>query len=197
MSVENYHHGDLKKSLIEAGIKLINENGVENFSLRKVAAMCNVSHAAPYNHFKNKKELIKAIIEHVELEFANALYSIIEKYEKPSQEQIIELGKKYVSFMVENPDYFRFLFLGYVKHNISFDNMQYESHEFNAFNIFRNTAINYLKSINISKEDYNIDIITMWTMVHGIAVMLVNNTIKTDLDYNILVERIITEKLKF
>ena len=55
---DNYHHGDLRNALIETGIKIINESGEEGLSLRKVAAKCNVSHAAPYAHFKDKDELI-------------------------------------------------------------------------------------------------------------------------------------------
>ena len=59
---DKYHHGDLKECLIKAGLKLLVEEGVDNFSLRKTAAMCNVSHAAPYKHFKNKEELIKDLL---------------------------------------------------------------------------------------------------------------------------------------
>jgi len=58
---DSYHHGNLRQALIEAGIKIINESGEENLSLRKVAALCNVSHAAPYAHFKDKDELLEAI----------------------------------------------------------------------------------------------------------------------------------------
>ena len=55
---DSYHHGNLREALIDAGIKIINENGEENLSLRKVAAACDVSHAAPYAHFRDKEELI-------------------------------------------------------------------------------------------------------------------------------------------
>ena len=51
---DSYHHGNLRQALIDAGIKIINESGEESLSLRKVAAECNVSHAAPYAHFNSK-----------------------------------------------------------------------------------------------------------------------------------------------
>ena len=54
---DRYHHGNLRQALIDAGIKIINENGEEALSLRKAAAACDVSHAAPYAHFKDKDEL--------------------------------------------------------------------------------------------------------------------------------------------
>ena len=58
---DTYHHGNLREALIEAGIRIINESGEDALSLRKVASACDVSHAAPYAHFKDKNELIEAI----------------------------------------------------------------------------------------------------------------------------------------
>ena len=37
MSRENYHHGDLKNALIQAGIEILAEEGVGALSLRKAA----------------------------------------------------------------------------------------------------------------------------------------------------------------
>lgn len=53
-----YHHKNLRIELIEKGIELVEEYGMQQLSLRKVAQECNVSHAAPYSHFKNKDDLI-------------------------------------------------------------------------------------------------------------------------------------------
>ena len=43
---QTYHHKDLRNALIETGIQLVSTEGVNAFSLRKVAAACGVSHAA-------------------------------------------------------------------------------------------------------------------------------------------------------
>ena len=72
---DNYHHGNLRQALIDAGIKIINEKGEDNLSLRKVAALCNVSHAAPYAHFKDKDELIEAIKSSVLNSYGSAVRS--------------------------------------------------------------------------------------------------------------------------
>jgi len=62
---KDYHHGNLRKELIEKGIKMINDTGEEKLSLRKLAVECGVSNAAPYTHFKNKDELLKAMSEYI------------------------------------------------------------------------------------------------------------------------------------
>ena len=49
---------DTKSALIRAGLKELRENGYNNFSIRRVAADCGISCAAPYRHFKNKGEFV-------------------------------------------------------------------------------------------------------------------------------------------
>ncbi|BDB02037.1 TetR/AcrR family transcriptional regulator [Clostridium botulinum] len=197
MVSDTYHHGDLKESLIIEGLKLFNEEGADKFSLRKVAALCNVSHSAPYKHFKNKEELINAISRYVFSEFEKSLREIAEMYKDDPYKKIMELGKKYVWFMVENPDYLKFLFLNNHKYEIIVEENKLETKVSGAFGLFKNSAIEYLKSINVKKEEYSQDVIAMWSMVHGIAVMLANKTFIYSGDYLELVENIIHKNLKF
>ncbi|ENK1242137.1 TetR/AcrR family transcriptional regulator [Clostridium botulinum] len=197
MAGDTYHHGDLKESLIIEGLRLFNEEGADKFSLRKVAALCNVSHSAPYKHFKNKEELINDISQYVFSEFEKSLREIAEIYKDVPYKKIVELGKKYVWFMVENPDYLKFLFLNNYKYEITVEENKIETKIMGAFGIFKESAIEYLKSINVKKEEYAQDVIAMWSMVHGIAVMLANRTFVYNGDYLELVENIINKNLKF
>ena len=56
----------LKEKLLSAGIDEIAAHGVRDFSLRRVAAACGASCAAPYKHFKNKEEFLRATIEYID-----------------------------------------------------------------------------------------------------------------------------------
>jgi AcrR family transcriptional regulator len=59
----SYHHGDLGASLVETALRLLKTKRYENISLREVAREAGVSQAAPYRHFKDKKDLLAAVIE--------------------------------------------------------------------------------------------------------------------------------------
>ena len=69
MEKKPYHHKNLKNDLIEKGIELVNKNGINQLSLRKVAQACGVSHAAPYSHFSNKEELLQEMQLHITKKF--------------------------------------------------------------------------------------------------------------------------------
>lgn len=193
---DKYHHGDLKESLIRAGLKLLVEEGADGFSLRKVAAMCNVSHAAPYKHFKNKEELISAISAFVYNKFEDSMRVV--DGDNP-YEKIIELGKRYVSFMSENYDYLRYLFINNSPSTnpVVVDENGIEKNDFKSFNLFRKAAEECLEYKNVPKEKYSQDIIAMWAMVHGLATMIGNNTFRYEGDYMDLVDNILRNNLKF
>ena len=107
---DKYHHGDLRNALIEESIKMINTSGEDSLSMRKLAERCGVSMAAPYAHFKNKEEMINAIKEYVENSFTTYLEAAISSCENDVEKKIITLGNAYITFFIENPEYFTFLF---------------------------------------------------------------------------------------
>ena len=53
-----YHHGDLKRVVIETAQDMLRENKGWQFTLREVARRAGVSHAAPYKHFPDKSALL-------------------------------------------------------------------------------------------------------------------------------------------
>jgi AcrR family transcriptional regulator len=57
----SYHHGNLRKVLLAAGVALIGEVGPKGFTIREVARRAGVSHNAPYRHFQDKDELLAVI----------------------------------------------------------------------------------------------------------------------------------------
>jgi len=53
-----YHHGDLKKAILNGGLEMVAESGLDNLSLREVARRIGVTTAAPYYHFKDRQSLL-------------------------------------------------------------------------------------------------------------------------------------------
>jgi AcrR family transcriptional regulator len=56
-----YHHGNLRRALLDVGLVAVAEQGPAALSLREIARRAGVSHAAPTHHFRNKAGLLTAI----------------------------------------------------------------------------------------------------------------------------------------
>ncbi|WDV45799.1 TetR/AcrR family transcriptional regulator [Clostridiaceae bacterium M8S5] len=191
MDKKTYHHGDLKQKLINRGLLLLNEKGIEGFSLRKVASMCGVSHNAPYKHFKDKDELINKIIREVWKKFNIALLEVTKLYPNDPKLQIVEMGKMYVKFMVENPEYFKLMFLSNDVYTIRIKDDKFIYSEDSAFRVFKESSQKYFQKINLSKKLYMQKTLTMWSMIHGIAILILKKSIEYEGDYLVLVEKLI------
>jgi AcrR family transcriptional regulator len=53
-----YHHGNLKKVIVDTALGMLAENNGWHFTMREVARRAEVSHAAPYKHFPDKSSLL-------------------------------------------------------------------------------------------------------------------------------------------
>jgi len=58
-----YHHGDLRRALLDAALELLAREGASALTLREVARRAGVTHAAPYRHFTDKQALLAAVAE--------------------------------------------------------------------------------------------------------------------------------------
>ena len=97
-----YHHGDLRRTVLEAAVELIVEKGHAQLSLRELARRAGVSHAAPAHHFKDKAGLLTAIaVEGNEL-LADSLAGAL----SADSPDLKELGVRYIRFAADHPGHF-------------------------------------------------------------------------------------------
>lgn len=109
-SVESrpYHHGDLRRALVEAARRLLEAEGPSALSLRAVAREAGVSPAAPYHHFKDKAELLDAVAQEgwdlLQVSMTRA------KAAADGPQQLTALGIAYVVFARDNPALYRVMY---------------------------------------------------------------------------------------
>lgn len=176
---KTYHHGDLKSELIRAGLEILDAEGYEALSLRKVAKACGVSQTAPYRHFTNKDDLIGAITLEAMESFNFVLAQAVEKHPEDTKKQIKEMGVAYIRFFVDNPEYMRLLFLSNIQEKVGKTaieafNSKYEDH-FAAGHPFAmlNNAISRYKTDYPEESMTHEDLVLLcWGLVHGIATLI-------------------------
>src|SRR5438105_14870659 len=64
-----YHHGDLRRVLIDAALQLVGEGGADAVSVREAARRAGVSPGAPFRHFPSRDALMNAVAEEAQRRF--------------------------------------------------------------------------------------------------------------------------------
>lgn len=102
---EFFEKDAVKERLMIAGIRELEEHGLNDFSLRRVAVACNVSCAAPYRHFKSKDDLILSIIRYINRQWMLLQEQIILSFPGNVRKQLIEISLANIRFWIANPNF--------------------------------------------------------------------------------------------
>jgi AcrR family transcriptional regulator len=99
-----YHHGNLRRVVLDAALVEIAERGPMQLSLRELARRAGVSHAAPAYHFGDKTGLPTAVAAEGFERLGDALS------EGRDAGGFLEIGLAYIRFAVSNPAHFEVMF---------------------------------------------------------------------------------------
>jgi len=106
-----YHHGDLRRALLDSLPELIAERGLERLSLRELARRAGVSHGAPAHHFGDRRGLLTAFAveasERLADEVRRALAPVVEA---DHVQRLTAVGLGYLEFALSSPAHFRVTF---------------------------------------------------------------------------------------
>jgi TetR/AcrR family transcriptional regulator, fatty acid metabolism regulator protein len=87
---ENNQLTDRQKQIIESAIKLIAEEGIANFTTKKLAQAVSVSEPAIYRHFENKEAIILGLIKYVN-ERTKEIFETFDNVQNKTPVEILEI----------------------------------------------------------------------------------------------------------
>ncbi len=167
---DRYHHGDLRQSLIDAAIELIQTSNVDQLSLREVARQVGVSHNAPYRHFPDKEALLSAVAEQGFQRLRLATENALVGTSSNSAERLRAIGSSYVQFAIQNPMYYRVMFSEYNRRqDEALKAAMAQSFAVLFMVIQEGQAIGYFRL-----GDPRLMAQTAWSLVHGIAMLTID-----------------------
>jgi AcrR family transcriptional regulator len=102
-----YHHGDLRRALVEAAERVLERDGPQALSLRAVAREAGVSPAAPYHHFKDKSDLLLALAEEGFHGLGEAMKAAVKS---DAEQNLATMGLAYVRYARANPALYRVMY---------------------------------------------------------------------------------------
>ncbi|RHX78461.1 TetR/AcrR family transcriptional regulator [Leptospira yasudae] len=166
----SYHHGDLKKALLEASLRILKDEGYKALSLRKAATYAGVSQSAPYRHYEDLESLYADIAEEGFRMLAERQKKLQVKYRKKPLLLFRESGVCYVEFALESPDLFRIMYGNQIESHSKYKSLVRTEDE--SFQIIVEIIRDCQRAGVIRTDDVVSSATSAWTMVHGIAVLL-------------------------
>lgn len=172
--VGTYHHGNLRRALIDAAAGLAGREGVESVSLRRVAALVGVSHAAPYHHFKNKADLLFEVGEEGFRRLDAAMVRAARKG-RDAEDRLEAMGRAYVRFATRHPNYFRVMFRPELARSPEPDPSSAGQRAFRRL-IEAVQACRGNEQGGLS-DQLMLEVLYAWTIVHGLASLWVDGAL--------------------
>ncbi|MBL0194125.1 MAG: TetR/AcrR family transcriptional regulator [Myxococcales bacterium] len=102
-----YHHGNLRRAVLDAALALLAERGHHDFTLRELARVAGVTHNAPYRHFASKADVLAALRDEGLAKLAEAEHAALDAAGPNPRDRVQALGESYVRFALEQPTLFR------------------------------------------------------------------------------------------
>jgi AcrR family transcriptional regulator len=106
----SYHHGDLRRVLLDTAVRVVEKEGLAALSLHAIARRAGVSSGAPYHHFQSREELLAAIAERGFELLVNSMRSASDEAPLGAVSHLEALGRGYVRFALAHPGHFRVMF---------------------------------------------------------------------------------------
>jgi AcrR family transcriptional regulator len=182
MPTKKYHHGDLKNTLIKAGIEILSKEGIRGLSLRKVAQKAGVSHTAPYSHFADKQSLIAAISIEGFRTIYEDLNDVIHRYKGEPLRQLVEGAWAYIRFALRDPAHFKVTFSSVLEREKDYPLFVEMSQK--CFGMVAQIVESCQASGVLRAGPADVEAISMWSMVHGFVSLFLEGQI-----YHSILER--------
>ena len=164
---DTYHHGNLRRELMDGALRVIASDGLAGLSLRTVAAAAGVSHAAPYHHFADKAALVRALgYEGLRL-LDERMAEAEDAAGGDPGERLIAIGRAYVVFSAQSPGYF--LAMGAPEMREPHPPEQAEEHGETWERLVRAVAACQATGLLDPVPDPTVLVIGLWSLVEGLA----------------------------
>ncbi len=171
---KRYHHPDLRQALLGEAMKLIDEEGLRGFSLRKLAERAGVSRAAPYRHFEDKDQILVTLMLEGHRRLRIALVAARDRRKGNAKEKYLAMGRAYLDFARGNPEYLRVMFSREAMTAAAGlkDRQDVQQEDYDSFGVVEAMVRDCQKEGTLPRTaDVGAVALLAWAEVHGLALL--------------------------
>jgi AcrR family transcriptional regulator len=166
-----YHHGDLRRALLEEAVRTIQHDGMDGLTLRAVGERLRVSRTALYRHFADKGALLAAVARDGFTMLRTALVGAWEAG-GGGRRGFEAMGLAYVRFAVAHPAHYRVMFGGFLARPEPDPDLAREAGS--AFQVLVDALVAQQDAGLVRRDDPLQLARFIWSLVHGISMLAID-----------------------
>ena len=188
-----YHHGDLRRALIDQALRTIDKEGVEGLTLRAVGEALGVSRTALYRHFSDKQALVAGVAREG---FRTLRLSLVEAWERTGggQAGFQAMGEAYLQFAVTHRSHYRVMFGRFVESGARDPELIQEAEA--AFQALVDALVAQQREGLVRPDDPILLARFVWSLVHGIAMLTIDGQLREGDESVTLFNRYASQRLQ-
>jgi AcrR family transcriptional regulator len=168
MQTNSIPRGQLKGAIIQHAMNYVEKNGYKDLNLDTISRELNVSHGAPYRHFKTKTDLLASLALDGFNDLADTQTQFIARYPEGSREQLIALSEAYVDFLVRREHLYDVMWDFTWTAQI---NPETAAAGQRTFVLFVSTVKSYIDTQGLDAQLQDEMQMSIWALLHGLAVL--------------------------
>jgi AcrR family transcriptional regulator len=170
---DRYHHGDLRRALLNEALRTIQHDGVEALTLRTIALRLGVSRTALYRHFVDKRALLSGVATEG---FRMLKEHLLQAWGSGGVRAFNAMGVAYIRFAMANPSHYRVMFGGFVDNAPRDAELIRESTA--AFQALVDALTSLQKEGSVRGDDTVQLARFIWAAVHGISMLIIDGQLR-------------------
>jgi AcrR family transcriptional regulator len=172
---DRYHHGDLRRALLEEALRTIQTHGVEQLTLRTVGQRLGVSRSALYRHFSSKQALLAAVGREG---FRTLRLALTEAWERNGRGRpgFEAMAIVYVQFAVSHPSHYRVMFGRFVESCAT--DAEFVAEATAAFQVLVDSLVDQQGAGIVRRDDPLLLARFIWSLVHGLAMLTIDGQLR-------------------
>lgn len=166
---DRYHHGDLRRALLDQALRTIQQDGVAALTLRTIGLRLGVSRTALYRHFTDKRALLSSVATEG---FRLLTERLLDAWKAGGVRGFNAMGLAYIRFAMANRSHYRVMFGGSVDHAPRAEDLTRESTA--AFQALVDAIVALQKDGTVRKDDPAQLARFIWATVHGVSMLIID-----------------------
>jgi AcrR family transcriptional regulator len=167
---DRYHHGDLRRALLQAAVVTIRRHGVEGLTLRGVGNTLGVSRTALYRHFTDKAALLAAVAAEG---FRMLRAELTGSWERAGHglRGLQAMGEAYVRFALAHPSHYRVMFGADIS---DVEHAELAQEGAGAFQVLVDAITELQEQRLAHRDDPRQMALFVWATTHGVAMLAID-----------------------